>query len=416
MSEGNTQTIETKLRQAWQQERRFFNLRGVSRFLIWLVVMLTVDFLIDWGIFFRARMSAQLGIVLLVVNFLVLGWVLWHEWLRFLKPFDPVVVALEVETRHPELSSLLVSYTQLKGPLEDQPNISRDLLEAMRRQAIIRTRPLDFREVVDFGQLKKLLITSGCVLLAFGAIGFNWNEHFRSLMMRLCGMNAEYPTRTQILDTRYDEVVRSGDSAVITVSTGGVIPEDGTIFFRPTDNTEAPWQAARLDRVGNQAIFRRELSEVHQDLMFYTRIGDDQSEEFRIRVVPAPEILSTDITLVYPKYLDKKDGDARKLNFTVPEGTEIRWNIQTDLAIQAMKVIINEDEKNTIDAKIDESGRNITFDMKADRPFKYTFRWIERERSFEYDDVQYSVRVSPDAVPVVELLEPTSNGIATVNN
>ena len=132
-------TIENKLRQAWHQERRFVNVRGASRLLIWIVAMLVVDFLIDWGVVFRARVEGRFGVLLLVVNIAILIWVLWHEWLRHLKPFDPVLVALDVEAKHPELSSVLVSYTQLKGPMANQPNVSADLIAAMRDQAIERT-------------------------------------------------------------------------------------------------------------------------------------------------------------------------------------------------------------------------------------------------------------------------------------
>ena len=39
--------IEDKLRDAWRQEQRFFHLRGMARFLIWLVAMVVVDLVID---------------------------------------------------------------------------------------------------------------------------------------------------------------------------------------------------------------------------------------------------------------------------------------------------------------------------------------------------------------------------------
>ena len=64
---------------------------------------------IDWGLFARTGMSVNIGIFLLFVNLAILGCVLWFEWLRYLKPFDPVVTSLEVEKRHPGLSSLVVS-------------------------------------------------------------------------------------------------------------------------------------------------------------------------------------------------------------------------------------------------------------------------------------------------------------------
>ncbi len=146
-------TIEEKLKSLWRQERRFFHVRGASRFILWFIAMLAVDFVIDWGILFRVSRDLNLGLLLLIVNIAVLGYVLWNEWLKHLKPFDPVVVALEVETRHPELASVLVSYTQFPEG-EGDHNASPELVEAMRQQARELTRTIDFREVVDFAQIR----------------------------------------------------------------------------------------------------------------------------------------------------------------------------------------------------------------------------------------------------------------------
>ncbi|MFP6887043.1 MAG: hypothetical protein VB997_05750, partial [Opitutales bacterium] len=160
-AESDVSSIEKKLLEAWRQEQRFFNLRGGARFLIWLVALLLVDFVIDWQIFFRERWEAP-GILLLLLNLAVLGWVLWHEWLRHRKHYNSVRVALEVENKHPELRSVLVSFTQLKDVDAEEVQASPALLNAMLEQAISLTRPLDFREVVDFRQLKNLVMV--CLL------------------------------------------------------------------------------------------------------------------------------------------------------------------------------------------------------------------------------------------------------------
>ena len=78
-----------------------------------------------------------------------------------------------------------------------------------------------------------------------------------------------------------------------------------------------------------------------------------------------------------------------------------------------MKVMIGD---QTIDAQVDESGKNLTFTRVAEKDFKYTFHWTEggSGESFEYDDVQHSVHVVTDTSPEVELIRPSSNGLATV--
>ena len=192
--------------------------------------MLLVDFVIDWGILYRVNSNLKLGLLLLVINVFVLGYVLWNEWLKHLKPFDPVIVALEVETRHPELASVLVSYTQFKEGDGGQ-NVSAELVEAMRQQARDLTRSIDFREVVDFAQIRKLLMASAGITLFFLVISVNWQSHATSLLRRLAGVDANYPTRTQVVNVSGDRVVRIGDPVVVTAGAEGVIPRQGTGCF-----------------------------------------------------------------------------------------------------------------------------------------------------------------------------------------
>lgn len=46
--DANQQTsIESKLQWAWRQERRFINIRGAFRVLIWFIGLLTIGFIID---------------------------------------------------------------------------------------------------------------------------------------------------------------------------------------------------------------------------------------------------------------------------------------------------------------------------------------------------------------------------------
>ena len=61
MAEEKNLSIESKLREAWQQEWRYFCIRGASRFVVWLIALLALDFLIHWGLFAKSGLSGTLG-------------------------------------------------------------------------------------------------------------------------------------------------------------------------------------------------------------------------------------------------------------------------------------------------------------------------------------------------------------------
>ncbi len=417
MDEPNTSPIEDKLREAWHQERRYIHMRGASRFALWLIALVALSFLIDWGILSRAELHGGVGLLLLLVNFGILTWVLWYEWLRHLKPFNPVIVALEVEERHPDLSSLLVSYVQLEKPRDDQPNVSSELIDAMRGQAISVSRPFNFGEIVDFRQLRNLFIAAIAVVLLAAAMSVQWKEHVGTLIQRLAGVDARYPTKTTVERVTDKIIVRVGDEANIVATASGIIPESGTLFTRPAEDEDAKWKALPLKRdADGNPTFSRTLKDLTSDLAYYVGIGDHKSAVYTLRVIPSPQINETHVDLTYPIYMKRRSLQSDQLNMEVPEGTKITWYLRSDTAVKRFEVKTDREGADPIVVEKDATGKNLTFSTTADEPFKYTFRWVEDEsgRAFEFDDVQYGVRVVADTVPEVEMLRPRSNGRATL--
>ena len=406
--------IEKKLYEAWKQERRFYHLRGLSRFLIWALGLLIIDLLIDWGVFFQARLSGHMAMILLVINIAILAYVFWREWWRYLKPFNAVNMALEVEGKHPELLSRLVSYTQLSGDkLTDQDNVSIELIQAMRDQALDLSKPLDFREVVDFKQLKNLMITAVSIVIFFSAISINWTGHMKSLILRMTGSNVNYPTQTQIIALTKETEIPQGGSVNIIADAGGKIPDSARIYVRSTQ--ESDFHKLKMDK-SNVKRFSREFNDVYEDMEFYVKVGDAQSRVYKITVVPAPKVQTAVIAMSYPKYMNKPATQDKSGNMSidVPEGTKLNWQLTLDRAVESLKVVIGNKEE-IIDAAIGPDGKTASFDYAAEANFKYTFKWVEKKNGFEYSDVNHAVRVMPDGLPEVELLQPSSDSLATVN-
>jgi hypothetical protein len=440
MAEGQDSGIEQRLRQAYREERRWYNIRGASRLTLWLIALLAVAFLIDWGLFAKTQMSGPTGVALLLVNVGILIWVYRREWGQYRRSYDPLTTALEVEKRHPELSSLLVSYMQLKDdPDSHEGNVSQDLIKAMRDQAIEFARPIDFKDIVDLGQLRKIGGVAGGLFLIFFIAGIFNKEHTGVLFQRLLGQDAEYPTNTVITATSENLIIRVGGEPVITatVAEDGKIPEGGRLFLKEKNSSEAAWKEVPMRRSedpGNEFSFK--LKPVDRDTLFYVRIGDDRSEEYTIDVITSPRIASVGIALQYPEYMNRDAGTHDDLNLEVPENTTIRWTVSCNTPVSAWEVLVPSDwgkeatENNTgepnpetdentpkfrsILADLDEAGTTATFEIPVAKALKYSFRWTEKANGFQYEDVQYGVKVTSDGLPDVDLIEPREVGYATV--
>lgn len=422
------QGIEEKLFEAWREERKFYDFRGAARFLIWLVALLVVDLLIDWQIFFRERWETP-GVLLLILNVVILGRVLWKEWLCHRKPFDPVRVALEVENKHPQLRSVLVSYSQFKDMDPEKIQASPSLLKAMRDQAISLTKPLDFKEVVDFKQLKNLGLVCLATLLCFSFAGLQWKDHMRALFMRLIGENADYPTNTTILQVEVDSGKKSrvlnlsADNKPFPVKAGGEVVISAKVDMSKEQPPAATlyWSSDGMEEQVEQFRFQDskeylcKISDLTQSTRFRLVIGDDRTIEFSLSITPPPNFTQTRATLIFPEYLGKPETTVENLDFSVPVGTRVRWALQCSPPISDLNVTLGDE---TISAEVSEDGSTATFEANATETFLYSFPYVrERENGFEYPkEGEHEVEVVPDRVPeIVFQSGTTSSGYATPN-
>ena len=382
-------------------------MRGLARVLIWTVTLLALDFLVDWLFIFRFRWSGGWRVPLLAANACVLLWAVYHEWLRHLRRFDDVRTALRIEHRHPELASLLVSYVQLRDA--DQPAISRALLDAMRHSALERIGPLDFREIVDFGRLRRPLAFALCALLLLAAASVNWPRHIEALVLRMAGRQIGYPTQTRIVSVTGNRTIRQGDGITLTAGVAGRVPQTGEVLVRPRGDTS--WHRLPLS-AGSGGEFSRRIDDLVVDADYYFKVGDDRSDAFRVTVVPPPRFVERRILIDYPAYTGLKDQVVDDLDFEVLEGSRLSWDLQCEPAVRSAFMIT--EGADPIPMELQPDGRGLRHSLPATTAFKYSFRLVDAAHGFTHRDVWHAVRVTSDNVPEVKLLEPAGDGPATV--
>jgi hypothetical protein len=405
--ESDARFVETKLHRAWRKERRFHHARGLCHFLLWALALILVDWLVDW----LFLIPGYGRVLLLAINVAALAWVLYHYWWRHLRRYSAVRTALQVERRHPELQSLLVSFVQL-GEGSDPGHASPSLIRALRRQALEVTRPLDFREIVSFGELKRIFALSSAIVLFFAAISVNWSEHLEVLARRMFdpASHARYPTETQIPWVTPSLVCQQGDAVTLGALAAGVIPEQGSLHMKPA---EGPWEQLLLPKVEDQ-LFSYRFQEVYQSFRFYVRLGDARTDEHEVLVVPPPRIVATAVTLELPQYAGGGTKQLDYLNLEVPQGTTVTWTLTCDMPLASAEMILEDTVPRTMD--LADGGRVASLTMRPGESFSYRFRWTEDAHGYIFEeDVRYYVQIVPDSEPQVEIAKPAEDAKATVN-
>ena len=212
MQNGYQSTIDDKLKEAWSKEQSFINTRGIFRSLIWIISLIITSFIIDILIWKGIGDGNSHGLWLSIINLIVIGIILKKEWLDHRKKYDPVRTALQVESKNPGLSSILITYTELSLD-SSKTNTSPEIIEAIKEKANEKTESIDFQEIVSWGQIKKILIVCGSIILLFAGMSIKWNQQVGILFQRLAGVDTNYPTETNIEKILIDDqIINIGES------------------------------------------------------------------------------------------------------------------------------------------------------------------------------------------------------------
>ena len=421
MQNGYQSTIDDKLKEAWSKEQSFINTRGIFRSLIWIISLIITSFIIDILIWKGIGDGNSHGLWLSIINLIVIGIILKKEWLDHRKKYDPVRTALQVESKNPGLSSILITYTELSLD-SSKTNTSPEIIEAIKEKANEKTESIDFQEIVSWGQIKKILIVCGSIILLFAGMSIKWNQQVGILFQRLAGVDTNYPTETNIEKILIDDQiinigesfkVKSGGSLNIKVITSGVTVSSAQLYSRIKGTEEWNSNPYQMDAMSNDKLnYERKWEDITEDQEFYVKANDDKSKTFEIQVIKQPSY-TYKVERVFPSYINQKPETLEELNMDAPQGTELKWTITSSSKVKAMEVRIGEEEK--LNAEISDDGKTITFSKKADKAFNYSFLWTEGQsgKDFQYVDVQNSIKVIEDTLPEIQLISPSSDGLAT---
>ena len=421
MQNGYQSTIDDKLKEAWSKEQSFINTRGIFRSLIWIISLIITSFIIDILIWKGIGDGNSHGLWLSIINLIVIGIILKKEWLDHRKKYDPVRTALQVESKNPGLSSILITYTELSLD-SSKTNTSPEIIEAIKEKANEKTESIDFQEIVSWGQIKKILIVCGSIILLFAGMSIKWNQQVGILFQRLAGVDTNYPTETNIEKILIDDQiinigesfkVKSGGSLNIKIITSGVTVSSAQLYSRIKGTEEWNSNPYQMDAMSNDKLnYERKWEDITEDQEFYVKANDDKSQPFEIQVIKQPSY-TYQVERVFPSYINQKPETLEELNMDAPQGTELKWTITSSSKVKAMEVRIGEEEK--LNAAISDDGKTITFSKKADKAFNYSFLWTEGQsgKDFQYVDVQNSIKVIEDTLPEIQLISPSSDGLAT---
>lgn len=252
--------------------------------------------------------------------------------------------------------------------------------------------PLAFESVIDLKQNRKYLrylaIPVGVMLII---LLINQNIIFQSTD-RIVHFNREYSPKAPfdfILGNKSLTAFYNEDFIIKLQLQGQAIPPNAYIVSKN--------QRFKLNNVG-AGQFEYTIERIQQPINFQVEAAGFFSEVYEIEIVNRPELTQFNVELEYPRYIQRKnDKIVNAGNLEVPEGTLVRWKLNTSNAEKAIIKFNTEHQYNDFQTS---GNQMFNYSKKFTDPDQYEIA-LENDKSKNKERIAYRVDVIKDQFPQI---------------
>lgn len=283
-----------------------------------LVALLTVALIDYWALLPAAlRMMGATGLAA-GAGFGLFNLVRW--WRR---PVSLKQIALEVESRRPELGCLLSTAAEhLDARGGDRNDFGPELIAALHEQSARRLLQVE----TDWYQREFRRAAGGFGVAALGLVLF--------LFLAPAAKLALLRTLTPWQNVAYTSVevepgnieLPRGENQPIAAAFAGRLPRDPQLEWRR--ESDRGWQViAMLPDQGNQ--FLQVLEKISEDLVYRVRGAQAVSPEYQIATYVPPGLEGVAVQVEYPEYTGLAPRRLDEASFSVVRGSRLEWRVAT---------------------------------------------------------------------------------------
>lgn len=300
--------------------------------------------------------------------------------------------AAEIIGQHfPNVQDKLLNTLQLRHLASDSGDNS--LIEASIAQKMRELRPVPFSSAIDLRENRKYLKwvlppLAVIIILLFAAPSILTKPTER--LIRHGQIIAEEAPFTISVKNENLTAAENSDYTVSIEISGKEIPDKVYLV-----NDGQQFLLTRESPVNFSYTFKQ----VNDDIRFAFSAGGYFSDEYELRVIPAPRLVDFQIALNYPSYVKRMDENISNTgDLLVPQGTRINWNFQTRNTDYLNLTIA--DSTYVLPGSSDKSS----FSMTAVNSVEYTLQ-TSNQYIRSGDSILYRIQVIPDLHPMIAARE-----------
>ena len=387
--------MEGLLLRIQEYRQKYYQNRLLKGIIFSLALLLTVFLFFNTLEYFGRFSSAVRG--MLFFGFLAVLVFSFFQWVvqplihlsGLKKPISDEDAALQIGNYFPEIGDKLVNTLQLRNLSGTQS----DLIEASIRQKSGQLLIVKFSDAIRFNENKKRIQYAIYPLAAIAAILLFNPSFFTSSSDRIIHFqkNYTYAPFSFLIENKNLKAFRNEDFVLKLKLKGEALPQavylvqNGTRFKLNQDDTDN---------------FSFTFKNLQRDVAFSFDAAGFVSDDYRITVAERPSLLSFDVNLHYPAYLNKPaEGLNNVGNVSVPEGTTIEWNFNTS---STNSLGIRFENDSALYAGKEKDGEHFEIRRSVRRSAQYQVL-LKNNESENADKIGYFINVIPDKFPVMNL-------------
>ena len=297
--------------------------------------------------------------------------------------------ANEIGKFFPEIGDRLLNTLQL-AQLSDDDN---SLLQASINQKTQELKFIKFADAIKIGENKKYLKYALPPLVLVLLIAAVSPKFFKSSTERIVYFQKDFveeaPFKFKITNGDL-KAVKNEDFTLDLSLIGNAIPED--VYLVANDRK---FKMTSVDSKHYNFTF----SKVQTALDFHFLASGFKSNEFELELISRPNLLSFDVELNYPSYLNKTNESFDNVgNLVVPEGTNVEWSFR---AANTDSLYLGFENEPKHLAK-DGFGDSFSYSRRLKNSASYKIQ-LKNSFSANRENIDFYINVIPDKYPQIQL-------------
>lgn len=391
-----SESTQKLLARVSEYKRRYYQNQLVKGAIFFVAFALSIYLFANTAEFF-GRFSSIIRATLFFGTLLFLAGGLYHWIINPLvhlyglrRQLSDEEAARQIGQYFPEVGDKLLNTLQLQALTQQQS----DLLQASLSQRSSQLLIVRFADAIQLEKNRRFIKYAALPIMVIGFLLLFFPAFLTKSSTRLIRYQEEFaeeaPFRFNVLNKNL-RGFRNEDFTLSLKLTGDVLPDN---LFLISGGTRFKMEPV------SRGQYAYTFDNIQRDITFSFEASGYRSPTYDLEVIDRPGLLSFDVSLVYPSYLNKPAEQLANVGtLVIPEGTQVTWRFSAAYT-DSIKLRFSDESAPRIAQKQSDSEFELT--KTARRTTKYDV-YLKNSVAGNRDKIEYNLNVVPDKFPQITL-------------